>query len=262
MSTLTGGQSTYYVFIHFTDSSSAIIFGSGVLNEHTNQEYSLSLSPYAGKTIDYFEWENADSQEGTRVGKLYYIKIINPSPCAPENSLPSDQTWTKNSSCLTDCTQQQHFVADPINTFSGNYNYQATDFSISAVGQPLRFQRSYNSMPVTGTVVYSQPLGYGWTHNYDTRLTFPTDPGGEPATVILKAAAGSRMRFSEVSTGTYEAYPGVHAVLTRTGVTTSTYVYTVTAANQETYVFTTTGRLTKHLDPQGNPTVLGVTQLN
>jgi YD repeat-containing protein len=146
----------------------------------------------------------------------------------------------------------QHFGGRPINTASGNYNYQMTDFDITAVGQPLQFERSYNSNAITGTAVYTLPLGYGWTHNHDIELTFPSSPGGEPGTVILKAPHGSRMRFMETGNGSYSPYPGVWATLTRTLITTNTYVYTATAGNQETFVFNNAGQLTRRLDAQGN----------
>jgi hypothetical protein len=100
-----------------------------------------------------------------------------------------------NSACQETCRQ----AGQPINTSTGNYNYGTTDLSIPSVGQPLHFERTYNSMQITGTAVYSRPLGYGWTHNYEFNLTFPGDPGGEPGTVILKAPHGSRLRFTEVS---------------------------------------------------------------
>ncbi|MBI1877045.1 MAG: hypothetical protein HYR94_02205 [Chloroflexi bacterium] len=218
------------------------------MSGHTQQDFSLDLSSYAGKTISFFEWYNADAQPGTRIGRLHQIRIVNSSPCLP--SVPSDQTWPKNGTCpLSSCGELQHYAGDPINTFSGNYSYQTSDISVAAVGQPLKFERTYNSTPVTGTVVYSRPLGYGWTHNYDIRLTFPTDPGGEANTVILKTAPGSRLRFADNGDGTYAAYPGVWGTLTQTLVTTNTHLYTVTAANQETYAFTTTGRLTQHRHP-------------
>ncbi len=170
----------------------------------------------------------------------------------PLHTLPPEQTYAPNECPISACgNTSQHFVGGPINTYSGNYTYQTTDFSIAAVGQPLRFERTYNSLPVTGTVVYTRPLGYGWTHNYDINLTFGT---GE---VVLKAPHGSRMRFSDNGDGTYTAYPGVWASLTRT--LTTPYVYTVTAANQEIFVFNDTGRLTRRLDPQGNATELSRT---
>ncbi|MCI0397742.1 MAG: VCBS repeat-containing protein, partial [Chloroflexi bacterium] len=56
---------------------------------------------------------------------------------------------------------------DPVNTYSGNFNYQEVDFSIPILGMPLAFVRSYNSQ---ATEVYTTPLGHGWTHNFNLHL--------------------------------------------------------------------------------------------
>ena len=66
----------------------------------------------------------------------------------------------------------QAFVADPVNTANGNYAYQHTDIAIPTRGLPLDFARAYNSLsPQAG------PLGYGWTHNWNLRLTENTTDG-------------------------------------------------------------------------------------
>ncbi len=150
---------------------------------------------------------------------------------------PSDQALSPNECPVCGNDQKNNFIGGPINTRTGNYGYETTDLSIPTLGQPLRFERSYHSLAtLTDTVVYSRPLGYGWTHNYDINLTFEDGPYGEPDTAILKAPHGSRMRFSEVSTGTYEAYPGVWAEMTRQG-SSAPYRYVITAANQTVYTF-------------------------
>jgi RHS repeat-associated protein len=175
------------------------------------------------------------------------------------DSLAFDQTLSPNECPFCGSAELNHFVGGPVNTNSGNYNYQATDLAVSALGQPLQFERSYNSLVsniVTNTASYSLPLGYGWTHNYDTKLIFPGDPDGESGTVILKAPHGSRMRFND---GTYAPLPGVLATMTRTAVTANTYVYTVTARNLETFVFTNTGQIIAHLDPLGHKTTFAYT---
>ncbi|MCK6630236.1 MAG: DUF6531 domain-containing protein, partial [Anaerolineae bacterium] len=170
--------------------------------------------------------------------------------------LPLDQTYSPEECPICNNREINNFIGGPINTASGNYNYETSDLSIPSIGHPLNFERSYNSATITGTAVYSRPLGYGWTHNYDLNLTFPDAPGGEEGMVILKAPHGSRLRFTEVSSGTYEPYPGVWAALTRTLVTTNTYVYTITTANQEQFAFNNAGYLTSQTDPQGNETSL------
>lgn len=164
---------------------------------------------------------------------------------------------------------KQHSVGGPINTYSGRYVYETTDISIPTLGQPLRLERIYNSQRVTNTAVYSQPLGYGWTHNYDVRLIFPDDPIGQAGTIFVKAPRGSRLRFVQrpVVIGgelafSYEPAPGIHASMTRTEIVTNTFVYTVTASNQETFVFDDSGYLATHIDPKGNETTLTYTGTN
>ncbi|MCP4367830.1 MAG: hypothetical protein GY797_06925, partial [Deltaproteobacteria bacterium] len=166
--------------------------------------------------------------------------------------LPPDQTLSKNECPICGNGERNNYIGGPINTRSGNYGYETTDMSIPTLGQPLSFERSYNSLTtLTDTVVYSRPMGYGWTHNYDINLTF------EGNTPILKAPHGSRMRFTDNGDGTYNPYPGVWANMTRT--LSLPYVYTVTAANQESFVFTQTGKLLNHIDPQGNETAFTYT---
>lgn len=174
-------------------------------------------------------------------------------------SLPPDQTFSKGECPICGNSEKQNYIGDPINSFTGNFNHEVTDLSIPTLGQPLSFERTYNSLAtLTSTVVYSRPLGYGWTHNYDINLTFPTGPSGEPNTAILQAPRGSRMRFIDNGDGTYDAFPGVWATITQTGVLT-TAVYTVTAANQEAFVFNDLGKITQRIDPQGNTTVFSRT---
>jgi RHS repeat-associated protein len=167
--------------------------------------------------------------------------------CPP---LPPDQSWSQGECPFCGNDERQNFVG-PVNSFSGNYNHRTTDISVPTLGTPLRFERSYNSAPITGSVVYSLPLGYGWTHNYNVRLTFPQDPGGEPGLVILTGPRGSRMRFTDEGSGTYTAFPGIWSTL-ESGLVSSSVVYTVTAANQEQFIFNDAGQLTRHRDPQGN----------
>ncbi len=167
------------------------------------------------------------------------------------NSLPADQT-NAPCDCPVGCSSQTtNWVGRPINTRTGNYHYNREDISIAALGGPLRFERSYNSL---ATGLYTAPVGYGWTHNYDMNLTFPGNPGGEPNTVIVKGCHGSRFRFADNGDGTYTAFPGVWATLTRTlGVSPTYYLRGV---DQSTYVFTSTGQLVEIRSPQGQTVTL------
>ncbi|MBI1881831.1 MAG: hypothetical protein HYR94_26955, partial [Chloroflexi bacterium] len=211
-----------------------------------------------GDPIVWASWEDDQVKSGTLIwSSLRYVQVcmmtglssdtpwdgwvaakyVKVRPLSVGYIVPPYATLTTNGCPVCgNNTLKQHFVGGPINSYSGNYNYQATDLSLATVGQPLKFERSYNSLPVSGTVVYSRPLGYGWTHNYDINLSFPYQAGGEPGAIILKAPHGSRLRFTINPDGSYTPDPGVWASMTRQG-TTLPYTYVITTANQTVYTF-------------------------
>ena len=145
----------------------------------------------------------------------------------------------------------QGSAGDPINTYHGNFSYRATDLSLPTVGQSLKVERTYNTLFLTDTRVYTQLVGYGWIHNYNVHLTLPADLGGEENTVILNTMHGSRLRFT-IDGNEYVPDPGIQATLIST--LNDPKVYTVTAAHQETYVFTATGQMIAYYDTKGNQT--------
>ena len=175
--------------------------------------------------------------------------------CEETTSLPPLQAASPTECPICSSTELNNFTDYPINTYSGNFNYETTDISIPTLGKPLSFERAYNGLTtLTSTLVYSKPLGYGWTHSYDVNLTFPTTD-----TIAFKARHGSQMEFLDTDgDGTFTPRPGVWATITQTGVLT-TAVYTITAGNQETFVFTDTGKIINHIDPQGNETSFSYT---
>gem|GEM_PF-4600686 len=110
--------------------------------------------------------------------KLDNIEIYTTDPIA----LPPDQAL--DDECpLASCSDKTTQVGGPISTLSGNYNYQDTDFYIPTRGQPLLFERTYNSLAVLAD---TKGLGYGWTHNYDLALSLFNQDGKNQA--VLKAA--------------------------------------------------------------------------
>lgn len=172
---------------------------------------------------------------------------------------PQEQGWSPNECPFCGNQERQGYIGGPINTLSGDYTYQVTDLSIATGGQPLKFERTYNSKaadsPFYAQPEYNQPLGVGWTHNHDIRLLFYSSdligyqlkyPTG---TIALKAPHGSLLTFYPDSAGNYAAAPGIQATMMRSVATP--YVYTVTTSNQTTFVFDTNGRLTSQRDPAG-----------
>jgi YD repeat-containing protein len=167
-----------------------------------------------------------------------------------------DQCYTDPCPVPAGCSSQNE-VGRPINTRTGNYIYQRTDLSIPALGEPLRFERTYIAHAtgaITTAAVYSMPLGYGWTHNYNARLVLSGTVGGEPDTAIYQAPGGSRLRFADNGDGTYTPYAGIGGTLTRTA--SAPYTYTLSAPSQEVYVFDSAGQLVERRDKRGNATQL------
>lgn len=70
--------------------------------------------------------------------------------------LPPDQTWAANECPLSNSSQAQNRAGGPINTYSGNYNFQQEDISIATLGQPLRL--ALVQLRGDGTVHYDPGL--------------------------------------------------------------------------------------------------------
>jgi YD repeat-containing protein len=98
-----------------------------------------------------------------------------------------------------------YYTADPVNLLNGNLVYQIEDTRVESGLLSLRFQRSYNSL----NLVYG-PLGFGWTHPYNTWLSI--EPGPEPD-VYLYAHDGAVFHFTRNPDGTYSPPAGIHRVL-------------------------------------------------
>ncbi len=136
-------------------------------------------------------------------------------------------------------------VGAPINTLTGGLEYATSDLRFPALGGDLEFVRSYASL---ATGMYTQTLGYGWTHNLDTRLISPTMPGGVAGQVLFKAHSANQYIFFINDDGTYAPYPGVNAELTRTEAGT----YVLLLAHQTRYTFDEQGRITTRTDETGH----------
>lgn len=126
----------------------------------------------------------------------------------------------------------QGTAGNPINTRTGGETERATDISIPTSAGPLAFERSYSSL---ATDLYNTTLGYGWTHNLDTHLIFPTDPGGMAGFVLFKAHSANRFQFKIIDDDLYAPAPGVLGSLSCSG--TSPQTCELNLANQETYTF-------------------------
>ncbi|GIW91484.1 MAG: hypothetical protein KatS3mg109_1916 [Pirellulaceae bacterium] len=136
----------------------------------------------------------------------------------------------------------QAFEADPVNTANGNYTYSYTDLSIPTRGLPLTFARAYNSLdPQPG------PLGYGWTHTWNLRLT----ENASDSSVVITFGDGHAEKWTWNGTA-YDGAPGVFGVLVKNGDGS----FDLTQKDQSVYHFAADGRLLWAEDKNGNRTTL------
>ena len=154
-----------------------------------------------------------------------------------------DRTLAIEDLCLAN--NPDPFVADPVNSRTGNFTRLEKDFAIPTRGFPLSFHRVYNSRDLS-----VGPLGRGWTHNWALRVMTGTVGSMEVATVL--SHHGSRLRFYRQSDGSYLPEMGVRAALSRHADGT----WSLRRADHVIYTFDAEGRLRSVRDRNGNTTVL------
>lgn len=160
----------------------------------------------------------------------------------PAGASDIERTFAKENACAANNGDAD--AADPVSTRTGNFTHQEVDVAIPTRGLPLTFERSYNALDS-----YAGPMGYNWTHNYDTRIV---DAG---ATATWIAPRGSHLPYTRNADGSYAAGSGVRATL----VKHPNGSYTVTQGDQTAYHFDAAGRLTGLDDGRGNVTLLTYT---
>lgn len=143
------------------------------------------------------------------------------------------------------CTQAD--CGDPINTRTGVFSFASPDISFPSTAGNLVFQTAYSSGAID---TYTDTLGYGWTHNHDARLIFPSDPGGKENSVIFKDMLGNQYIFTIQSDGSL--LPGVGVLATLEKFTTPNLIYTLTTPEQARLEFDETGKILSRSDAQGN----------
>ncbi len=146
-----------------------------------------------------------------------------------------------------------------VNPATGDFNQSSTDVTVQSYGPPLTFTRTYDSSLAQEQTTASTPgvLGYGWTDNWNTYLTFQTSP----AAVTVNEASGAEVQFvAPVSgscptgttgpgtTGTYCENPYITARLT---YDSSSNTYTFITHPYESYTFNASGQLTGEAGPGG-----------
>jgi RHS repeat-associated protein len=147
---------------------------------------------------------------------------------------------------LSSAGQTQGYAGDPVNTRTGNLSYSLVDLKVQTMSMPLTLQRSYSSQ---GVAIPDGPLGARWTHNHDSRLVFPDDPGGQSDEVWLKAHSANQYRFYIGDMGDFIPDAGVQAELVEESG--PPIQYRLTTASQSEYLFDENGVLLEWTDPQG-----------
>ncbi len=136
------------------------------------------------------------------------------------------------------------FFGDPVNCFTGNLSETASDLSEAVGFGALSFSRTYNAL---GAASASQagPLGWGWTANDLSNITFPSQGGA-----VVNQGNGSAIAFY-LSGSTYVGPASATATLVQNG---SDYVYTL--ANQESFTYGANGQLLSQSDRNGVETTM------
>ena len=172
------------------------------------------------------------------------------SECRPKGGAGDERECQVNGASLA-----QGYAGDPIQTLSGAFDTFSLpaqnggangDLSINTSAGPLAFQRNYSSQ---ATDLYTSTLGYGWTHNHDTRLIFPA-PGSGSDTVWFKGHTANQYRFIVQDDGSYKPDFGVLASLERRPDPPLRYVLTNRAG--QVYTFDEAGRLLRWQDALGH----------
>jgi len=202
-------------------------YENGVLMEVYNGLW--SCIPYA---CDYYLcWNGSDPQTESCTDYRYW-PVSGPPPGNGKQSCNSNRS-----------------VGDPVDVATGNKYEEVLDLSVSTPGIPLEFRRSYNS---NGAL--NGPLGYGWTHNYNVKITtFLTTP---IMRVIVWDTDGRPLYYSQ-DQRTYS--DGMHFVpdsgitkdRLRQDSTTNNYILR-RKENNLTYTFSSSGQLQTISDPNGN----------
>lgn len=134
--------------------------------------------------------------------------------------------------------------AEPVNTLTGAYYTSVTDLILPGRGLDFAFRRDYSS-----ALTASGPLGPGWVHSYDARLTF--EPEG---VVYFHSETGAIIPFFDDGTGGF--YPAAGVLSKLTPISGG---YSVTRPDQVTYRFDTAGLLTSIRDRNSNQLTLTYT---
>jgi parallel beta-helix repeat protein/YD repeat-containing protein len=132
------------------------------------------------------------------------------------------------------------YVAEPVNTATGNYTYDHEDLNIPGRGGGLVFHRYYNSQAgLTGS------LGNNWTFNFGMSVK---DEGTD---VLVTNEDGRVDKYLPNNSGGYTPPTGIYAILSKPNGS-----FSLKRTDQTVYNFDGSGRLSTIVDRNGNTTIL------
>lgn len=192
-------------------------------------------APAAANT--YYSYWQLQNSDGINFGAQIYLKIRVVSP--QRNTLGFGSRQGGLGTGDSPQSKSGH-NADPVNTATGNYNYESTDLRVPGRGLDFEFGRAYNSQDAT-----PGPLGVGWSHSFNIYLT---EVGSGTPSVHYSDGKVLGYLNQPGTTNYLSSYPGHYDQLIRN--TDNSWVLKKT--NQRTYHFNAGGKLTAVTDGNGN----------
>jgi CSLREA domain-containing protein len=219
--------------------------GDLAVGQERQISWSVSASPQTSSTVrTYSVTATAFNIQSKTVSRDITIPALLSSVVSDASTYSSDCSADGGISCTAACTQGS--PGGPINTRTGGYDYSATDISIQTSAGPLTFARSYSSLT---TGIYTDDLGFGWTHNQDVYLSIGAYDANNQREITLKGRTANQYTFTQTSgSSTTIPEPGIYATLTQSP---SAFVLTDAAQNQYEFDLTT-GKLLAYSDANGH----------
>ncbi len=185
---------------------------------------------------------------GSHTTKLAITNTVNADALSERSSANNTNTWyilsigdrnTSNERLFGDVSEKTGTSNDPVNTASGNFTHEETDFSAVGVAGDVVFARYYNSLSTdVGT------LGLAWRHSF--QYTMDLSASFQPGIVY----PDGRSEYWSEDSGNYNPlFPGVLTKLENLGGSWRATQKDLTILN-----FDSVGKITSMVDKNGNTT--------
>lgn len=162
---------------------------------------------------------------------------------AMDPSFPPEEDETEECEECPEACQKS-----PCTVAKGNYSTSVVDIQIPTRGFPLKVIRKYKTNRAVDGL-----LGYGWTSNLLSRLTYATYLYSAPSTYLRMAAIvmpeGGVYEFKENPNGTFSPAPGSHDTLVKNA--DGTFDLTLKLSRNH-YRYSAQGSLIRITDAYGN----------